>query len=693
MDHKPFYENPEPDKKPKGKSDNAMKNIEKINYTLYDISNAVNTARNLQELYQSIYRSLNKLMPLPNFYIALYNNQNKTINFEYFIDEHDDDFPIIEHLEEPGCLTGEVIFVKRPLFLKENMLMERARKNKVVGTIPKVWIGVPLIVKETVIGILCVQHYTDPEYFSHRHLEILIAVSDQIAIAIERKQILDALENKEKTLSLIFDAHPDSILITRMDTGKITNANKAFMDLSGLNSDMVIGKTTQDIGMWKNDRQRIEMLSKLKEKGSLKNQEAVLFLNDTPIHALISSKILELDGTSHIISIIRDITDKKTFAADLSPFKMTSPTEMLIRGMAHDFNNYLSGIMGYLELLNIDIELLSDTQKEHVNNALASSRKVSKLLKQMQALTAPKAAEPSDVNIGKLIVDVFDKLTQTNNPQIRKTIEFSDKLIYVRGYKDEIYQALLNLLQNSIKAIEEKGTPPGSHIRVYAPQENDTSARSKAFPGSKYFHLCIEDNGCGMTQEAQEKVFEPGFSAWKSNDKNGMGLSLSYYIIAKRHQGSIDIDTIIGKGTTVHVCLPLPEKSIFEDQKNAPASKTVKTILVIEDEDMVRDMAVKALQAFGYNTLDASDGEAGLNIFKKNHSSIDAVLLDIIMPKMSGTETFKQMLAIDPNVKVIVASGHVTNQDQKKIFAKASAYLEKPYQIMELKQTLSSLLK
>ena len=125
---------------------------ERINYTLYDISNAVNTTRNLKELYQSIYNSLNKLMPLPNFYIALYDHQNKTIHFDYFIDEYDDDFPIIETLEKPGCLTGEVILAGRPVFLKENMLMEWTRKNKIVGTVPKILLGVPLIIQGTVIG-------------------------------------------------------------------------------------------------------------------------------------------------------------------------------------------------------------------------------------------------------------------------------------------------------------------------------------------------------------------------------------------------------------------------------------------------------------------------------------------------------------------------------------------------------------
>ena len=176
MDQKPFYEADRTENKSLKKSVDALKDVEKINYTLYDISNAVNTTRNLEELYQSIYDSLNRLMPLPNFYIAIYDNKKKIINFEYFIDEYDDDFPIIDNLEEPGCLTGEVILTGRPLFLKENMLIERNRKNKIVGTVPKIWVGVPLIVRDTVIGVICVQHYSDPDYFSHQHLEILVKI-------------------------------------------------------------------------------------------------------------------------------------------------------------------------------------------------------------------------------------------------------------------------------------------------------------------------------------------------------------------------------------------------------------------------------------------------------------------------------------------------------------------------------------
>ncbi|OGR20628.1 MAG: hypothetical protein A3J85_04120 [Desulfobacula sp. RIFOXYA12_FULL_46_16] len=413
MDQKPLYESAGPENKSPVKSAGNLVDIDKINYTLYDISNAVNTTRNLDELYQSIYNSLNKLMPLPNFYIAIYDHQKKTIHFEYFIDEYDDDFPIIETLEEPGCLTGEVILAGRPLFLKENMLMEWTRKNKIVGTVPKIWLGVPLIIQGKVIGAICVQHYSDPGYFSHQHLEILISVSDQIAVAIERRQLLDALEN-------------------------------------------------------------------------------------FPLH----SRKTDPAGTGSLF---------------------------------HDFDILLSGIMGSIELLSLDQKALSESQISHITSALVSTRKAVGLLRQLQDLTVSETSYPLNINI--------------------------------------------------------------------------------------------------------------------------------------------------------------PEQATQTETKDGTGGKRPKTILIIEDEDMVRDMAVKALKAFGYNTLEACDGEEGLAVFKNNQSSIDAVLLDIIMPKRSGTETFKEMLKINPNVKVIVASGHVTNQDQQKIFAKACAYLEKPYQIMELKQKLGSIFK
>ena len=134
-----------------------------------------------------------------------------------------------------------------------------------------------------------------------------------------------------------------------------------------------------------------------------------------------------------------------------------------------------------------------------------------------------------------------------------------------------------------------------------------------------------------------------------------------------------------------------PSKN-HKTRKKASATRRKKNILIIEDEEMVRDVAINALKTFGYITMEACDGEMGINIYKKNHMYIDIVLLDIIMPKLSGTETFKQIRRINPDAKIIVTSGHITSQDQKKMFAGAAAYLDKPYQIMQLKKVVESVL-
>ncbi len=674
-----------------------LKSAEKLNYTLFDISNAVNMTRNLEELYQAIYNSLNKLIPLPNFFIARYDNHNKTISFEFFVDEYDDDFPIIENLQNPNSLTGEVILSKRPLLFKENMLLEKIKQNRLMGTIPKIWLGVPLIIRDTVIGVICVQSYTDPDYFSHKHLEMLVSVSEQIAIAIERKQIIDALEKKKRTLSLIsdntssiviiidsngnyeftnpahhkmgyspddlknlsffdlvhpdeiqklmnflekglggstshitldfrfldkfdqyhnlegtfdiirnqdgfiekiifigediseekktqkallesqerfsliFDTNPDSIIITDIESGTIVDANIAFLSLSGFSKNNIIGKTTNKIGIWKNDKQRDTYISKLKQNGYYKNLEVKLVLKNRTVAALVSSRLLQLNDATHVISIIRDISDRKNLEKQRQKRQKMDSITILAGGIAHDFNKLLSSIIGYLDLLNLDSEMLSDTHRANVTNALISSKRAAKLIRRLQALTKSDSGTLSRFDIYKVITDVLN-------------------------------------------------------------------------------------------------------------------------IIATKHEGMIDIETKPGIGTTFHLYGPSARKPTSNERRSVVEKNDTQTVLVIDDEDMVRDMAVKALKSFGYRTLEACDGEMGLDVFKKNRRSIDAILLDVIMPKMSGTETFKQMLKVDPDVKVIIASGHITNMDQKKMFTKASAYLDKPYQIIELKQALQSIL-
>ncbi len=492
----------------------------RINYTLYEISNAVNTTHNLEELYQSIYDSLNRLMPLPNFFIALYNHENKTINFEFFIDEYDDDFPIIDTLEGPSTLTGEVISTGQPLFLKENKLKQRAKQKKLTGTVSKVWIGIPLIIQDHVIGVLSVQHYEDPEYFSHHHLEILVSVSDQIAMAIERKQILDDLEKKGKTLNLIME-NMGSIL--------------AIINSAGLYE----------------------------------------FAN--PAHKLLGYDGRTLTGTS--------------FFDIVHPDDIKKLMEFFKKGI----ENHIFHVFMELRLRNSEGQYVPMSGTfDLIMNADGMMEKAIFISKYTDSDNTCKVPEGSDMDINRL-ADLLHKRVKS----LVTAIEAGSEPISEKN-QTRIVQTIASLRQ-SLRILEH------SKLR------NAKLLKSK------------------------------------SSEHHGIRCKV-------------------------------------------PAGNRKKTVLIIEDEDMVRDVASNALKTFGYTTMEAGDGEMGVNIYKQNHMYIDVVLLDIIIPKLSGTETFKQIRKINPGARIIVTSGHITNQDQQKMFAGAAAYLDKPYQIMQLKKVVESVL-
>ena len=177
---------------------NERRRAEQITRTLFRISNAVNTSKDLHELYASIHKALGEIIDLTNFYIALYYKRARKITFPYFKDTYDSDLEYSEFFNESNSLTGEVIVAEKPLFLNEADLRQRAEEKRVIGTIPKTWIGVPLKIKNEVIGVMAVQSYDDPDHFDQFDLDILTSVSDQIALAIERKRSEQALKESEE---------------------------------------------------------------------------------------------------------------------------------------------------------------------------------------------------------------------------------------------------------------------------------------------------------------------------------------------------------------------------------------------------------------------------------------------------------------------------------------------------------------
>lgn len=667
--------------RPEGRPSDPDQFIENLNYTLFDLSHSVLTTRNLESLYKRVHAALGRLMALPNFYIARIDETSNTIQFEYFADEYDQDYPLARQPDGTGSLTDEVIQKRQPLLLKENMLLERAKNSQMKGTLPKVWLGAPIIVQDTVVGVVAIQDYEDADRFHRKHLEILTCTADQLAMAIERKQLLERLAENQKNLTAIMK-NTRTVFLVMDPNGTLLSAcpPHRFTD--------------------------IETGSSIFENTHPDDVEALMagFRGiDPEMEALRQLRLKKKNGDYHFLkgrfNILRNPDggmEKILFVGELRPDesgKLPTHSELdtfltVTDGMAHDFNNLIAGIMGNLDLLNLETENFSDNQKACIRHALKAAKQTAELVRQLQSLTRPADVPRSDIDLYEPARDAFQFLESVTNPAIQKRLDIEPGRYLVNGYPNELSQVFINLGLNAVLAIEEKGIAPDDFIRVHVTQE------STAVSPLDHIQILFQDSGCGMSSAVKEKVFDPMFSGWQSAGGRGLGLSLVNYIIAKRHNGTIEIETREGSGTRCFISLP---GTRYEPASPAPRPKSLspegKTILVIEDEDMVRDMTVKSLTSFGYQTLTAENGKKAVDIFKANHTGIDAVLLDVIMPEMSGTEAFRQILEIDPMVKVVIASGHITNQDQRKMFSKAKAYLDKPFQIMELKRIMEDILR
>ncbi|MCP4021295.1 MAG: GAF domain-containing protein, partial [Desulfobacteraceae bacterium] len=207
---------------------------EKINQVLIYISNAVNTVSSFDELYKSIHNALSRLMDMTNFYIAMYYKELNAIQFVYARDEFDQQYEYIENFTENRSLTGDIILSKKPMFLTEDLLKALKKQERIKGTIPKIWLGVPLMIKKEVLGVMAVQSYDNPNQFTYKDLEVLSFVSGQIAVSIEKKRMETSLQQREEHFRTLFEGANDGIFI--LDQGRFSDCNQRTLEIFGLKS-------------------------------------------------------------------------------------------------------------------------------------------------------------------------------------------------------------------------------------------------------------------------------------------------------------------------------------------------------------------------------------------------------------------------------------------------------------------------
>ena len=297
-----------------------QKYAESINRTLFHISNAVNTTHNLSELYDSIYLALNQVIDASNFYIALYNAKRDSITFPYHVDQYDNFEGEVANISESTTLTGEVIKSGRPVVARKQDLLDRVKKSnkKSIGVPAEMWVGIPLKTKDTVIGAMVTQSYTDADHYSERDVEVLVAVSDQVALAIERKQAEGAIKQSEERYRSVMEAAPVPVVVYDIE-GRVTYLNPAFAQTFGWKLEEVTGKHLNFVPE-ENLPETHKAVERMLRGETVRDLETRRTTKDGRILEIQGSSSTFTDQDGHpagSIVILRDITEKKRMMAAL----------------------------------------------------------------------------------------------------------------------------------------------------------------------------------------------------------------------------------------------------------------------------------------------------------------------------------------------------------------------------------------
>jgi len=392
-----------------------------------------------------------------------------------------------------------------------------------------------------------------------------------------------------------------------------------------------------------------------------------------------------------IIELYRAEEEKKTLHDQLVEAQKIDSVGRLAGGIAHDFNNLLSAINGYAQLGSLNSEGFSDFQ-EYFNNISTAGERAADLTRQLLAFSRKQMIKPEIVNFNNMIDNSLKILSRIIGEDIAIHIEKMEPVWSIKADATHMNQVIMNLAVNARDAMPEGGQL-SIETRNVIMDEKATRLRVGLNPG-QYVMLKISDTGCGMAPDVQEHVFEPFFTTKEVGKGTGLGLSTVHGIV-KQHRGDIDLFSIPGKGTTFKLYFPsIGEKSTAakkEKKNDLPCGS--ETILLVEDETVVRNFAMDFLDRIGYRVLVARDGLQAMDLVDENKETINLLLTDVVMPKMSGVELAQKVLAQYPDIKVVFMSGYTedTHTIQKLLEDRANL-ITKPLMPKALAETLREVL-
>ncbi len=534
---------------------NGRNRAEEINHALFRISNAVNTTHDLNDLYVSIHRALARIIDVTNFFIGLHDAERGILFFPHHADEMDDDFGEVPvDFDSINSLSAQVFIERKAVLFQEADLLERKASNRVQGPLPVVWLGVPLMVKNKVIGVMAVQSYTDPHRYDAKDAEVLNSVSDQVAVAIERKQAEEALNQSEKRFREMADFLPTGVCEVDLEAA-VRYMNRKGLEMFGLDSDTVDRRISFLNLVHPSDRIRAERFFKdVAESRSAGSIELAFFSGTgSSIAALVHASPIVADGASTGVRIsITDLTGRKRLEAELQKAYKMETIGTLGGGIAHDFNNILAAIMGALSLAK-DARLPGDDIRHYLARAEEATLTARDLVQRFITFSDGWQPSMSRTSIGELIEHSLRFVLEGSPVTCRASIP--DGLWPVEVDRTQLSRALNNLIMNAGEAMAGRGGIEIQAENMTLPAQNGLS--DLPLPEGPYVKVVIRDHGPGIPSEHLPFVFDPYFSTKERGSQKGMGLGLTLaYSIVQKHRGLLEAASTPGDGAAFTLYLP-----------------------------------------------------------------------------------------------------------------------------------------
>ncbi len=545
--------------------------------------------------------------------------------------------------------------------------------------------------------IVCLERPSplDNRWYSGVYCPFTLPNGEEAMLAVvidvhEKKMAQEQAERQGRLLSLIFERSPFMILGIKPPEGEIVYVNPAFEEILGYKPEEVRGRKVFDF-IAESDLLCARQCCREVFSGAIKRNVELHWRHRSGEKRLLQSTCFLVETPERgelVFSMSRDITEQKRLEEQFLQAQKMEAVGRLAGGIAHDFNNLLTSLKGYLQLLS-----LSRDQPEKIDHLLSQMslavERAAALTNQLLTFSRRQPEEPKIIDLCRFFRQMEDFLRRLLGEDVELSFSLPEKPLYIKVDEGHFQQIIMNLVVNARDAMPQGGR---LEIKVRQGLPQDTLLERFVLPKKHYALISIADSGVGIPEEILPHIFDPFFTTKPPGKGTGLGLATVYSLI-KQYCGHITVSSQPGQGTTFTILWPLasPEekKVACPAVEDWPQGK--ETILLVEDDDLVRHPTAQLLRGLGYQVIEAANGLEALKIFQEE-PSIDLVIIDLIMPQMRGDELARRLRELKPEIKILFSSGYPESETpvDQKIYQ--TDFLPKPYDLKQLAQKIRELL-